>query len=239
MASSTELDAASVRAAPRALLPLVFLAGIGSMATEICASRLLAPFYGSSTVVWAEHHRPHPGGIGGRLLARRSHRRRSSARPPARLSGDRWGRSDRRGTFRGTTVPSAFDRRHRASVGGRRSRLVLCLAAALRPASRAPWHGHALRHQTGRDRGRHSRRDCGAHLRPLHFWQHTRHLHPGADHDSAHRHPAQPSRGSGDRRLRRCDTVAAALASRCRCTHPAVGGAARTGQARAGGDLRG
>jgi spermidine synthase len=53
MASSTELDAASVRAAPRALLPLVFLAGIGSMATEICASRLLAPFYGSSTVVWA------------------------------------------------------------------------------------------------------------------------------------------------------------------------------------------
>jgi spermidine synthase len=39
--------------APRALLPLVFLAGIGSMATEICASRLLAPFYGSSTVVWA------------------------------------------------------------------------------------------------------------------------------------------------------------------------------------------
>ncbi len=44
--------AAPVRA-PRALLPLVFLAGIGSMATEICASRLLAPFYGSSTVVWA------------------------------------------------------------------------------------------------------------------------------------------------------------------------------------------
>ena len=38
---------------PRALLTLVFFAGIGSMATEICASRLLAPFYGSSTVVWA------------------------------------------------------------------------------------------------------------------------------------------------------------------------------------------
>ena len=34
-------------------MSLVFLAGIGSMTTEICASRLLAPFYGSSTVVWA------------------------------------------------------------------------------------------------------------------------------------------------------------------------------------------
>ncbi|MDX6512930.1 MAG: hypothetical protein QOE36_2434, partial [Gaiellaceae bacterium] len=36
-----------------ALYGLVVAAGTGSMATEICASRLLAPYFGSSTVVWS------------------------------------------------------------------------------------------------------------------------------------------------------------------------------------------
>ena len=70
-----------------ALNALVFCAGAGALATEIGAARLLAPYYGSSTIVWANVIGLDPGVALGRLLARRE--ARGPQPGPARARPDR------------------------------------------------------------------------------------------------------------------------------------------------------
>jgi len=54
LSSAPSLAATETAAVPLGrLTALVFTAGVGSLATEIAASRLLAPYFGNSTIVWA------------------------------------------------------------------------------------------------------------------------------------------------------------------------------------------
>ena len=122
---------------PRSRSPsLVFLAGIGSMATEICASRLLAPYYGSSTVVWANiiglilASLSVGYWLGGRLADRRPspHLLATIVLVAAALGG--------RDPLRGAAVPRPLHQGHRHALHRRGRRLLRRLAGAVRAAGR-------------------------------------------------------------------------------------------------------
>ena len=179
---------------------LVFIAGIGSMATEISASRLLAPYYGSSTIVWAN--------VIGLILASLAlgywlGGRWADKRPSARLLGfivlaaavlvaavPFVARPFLDLSIKGvdTLSPSAV-------LGSFVAALALFAPPVVLLGMVTPF---AIRLSVDRRRGCRPRR--GAHLRPVDGRQPRRHLRAGTRDHPAHRHAAHaPGRGGAHR----------------------------------------
>ena len=164
MAEALGAERAGAAAARReglafALNALVFCAGAGALATEIGAARLLAPYYGSSTIVWANviglvlASLSVGYWIGGKLADRNPE--------PARARPDRGprGGADRADPVRGRPVPGRLGEGARPGLRRSGDRLLLRGARALRAAGDAARDGRALR-GAARDRGR-ARRGLG------------------------------------------------------------------------------
>ena len=179
------------------------------MATEICASRLLAPYYGSSTVVWANIIGLILASLSLGLLARRPPRRpapvaRAAGRPSCSRRPRWWPPSP---SWRGRSSTSRSRGIDTLSTGAVVGSFAASLALFAPPvvllgmvtpfAIRLAATGVARRRPRRRPR-----------LRALHGRQPHRHVRAGPRHHPAHRHAAH---AASARRL------IIAARRRCRC----------------------
>ena len=167
-----------------ALAALVFGAGTGSLATEIAASRMLAPYFGSSTIVWAEPDRDRARRSRGRLLAGG---RVADRHPEPRLLGLI--------VLAATTLiamtpsspalPRRGGRQPRRRFGRSGDRLVLRRPAPVRAGRRPARDGLALRDPARDHRRRDGRCRCRSLLRAVDVRLAARHVRSCPDRDPA------------------------------------------------------
>ena len=118
--------------------------GMSTLGAEIAAARLMAPFFGASTVIWANTIAVVLVALSVGLQARRAARRPAAARGGAGRAGAARQRAAGRRAVRRAPVPVAERERVRHAVGGRVPGLAVRDAGAGRGAAAAARRGLAV-----------------------------------------------------------------------------------------------
>ena len=221
------------REAARGLPPLellVFAVGIATLGAEIAAARLMAPFFGASTIVWANTIAIVLVALsigywfGGRMADRRP--------TPARAVRDRAGGvgADGARAVRRRPVPLAQRRRVRLVLGRRVRGLAVRRARAGRGAGADARIGVAVGDPAEDARGRGLRADGRADVRDLDRRLAARHVPRLAAADPARRHAADVPDLRADHGGGRGARAAAAMGARAARDRGPDGGAGRHGQ---------
>ncbi len=182
-----------MKSKPMFLLLLVFVSGMTSMAVEMCASRLLDPYFGNSLIIWTVLigliliYLTAGYTLGGRLADRSPH-------AGALYQLTAWA------GFAIGVIPFVSGPVLRYAVTGFAQYDVGLLAGSLvgvmHPVRRAGDLAGlrlALRHSPGSARGGLGGRDRRQRLRPVDAGQHPGHLHAGAPVHSRTSAPSAPS----------------------------------------------